>query len=305
MAHEFHAGEHQVQQRAGEAAIAQRNAAVVGRQVIPGARAFLEKQPWVALAHEDAQGRLWADLLFGPPGFLRSSGDGSSLVIDAPPAQRQAAAWAALAPHARLGLLAIELGTRRRYRINGRVQSLHDAGLQLAIDEAYPNCPKYIQRRHLGGAAELQAPTAPQLASDAARDAVLAQADTLFMATGAPDGGLDASHRGGPVGFIECVGERRLRVPDYAGNSLFNTLGNLALDPRCGLAVPDFSGGRLLQLSGRAELLWDQPDPQNRSGGTGRFWEFSIEQARLQALPAGLRWEFLDASPFLPTGPSV
>lgn len=292
MAFEFHAGERAVQQRAGEAAMALRNAAVIGEQVIPGARAFIEKQPWLAVAHDDAQGRLWADLRFGAPGFVRSSADGRRIALDC------AAADPVWQPGARVGLLFIELGTRRRYRVNGRVSS--DGSAELLIDEAYPNCPKYIQRRHLSGGADNAPATPSAQAGHVERDAVLAQADTLFLATGAPQGGLDASHRGGPVGFIERVGEHRLRVPDYAGNSLFNTLGNLALDPRCGIAVPDFAGGRLLQLSGRAELLWDQPDPGNRSGGTGRFWVFEIEQARLRALPAGLRWETLDASPFLP-----
>ena len=137
-------------------------------------------------------------------------------------------------------------------------------------------------------------------ALDAEGLALLAQADTLFIASGAPGGGLDASHRGGPPGFVQALAPDRLRVPDYGGNSLFNTMGNLALDPACGLVLADFAGGRLLQLTGRTELLWDQPDPQGLTGGTGRFWEFTLREWVLRDLPAAMDWEYLDASPFIP-----
>ncbi len=308
MAHEFHDGERAVQARAGEAAIAARNAGVITDTVIAGARPFIEKQVMVATATRTERGQLWASLLFGPPGFLRSP-DGRSIEIAASLAQRQAddPFWQGLAPGSQAGLLFIELSTRRRYRVNGHVEHVDGQQLRVGIDEAYPNCPKYIQRRHPQGTAGDAHPLSPKpvrrgQALDEACAALLAAADTLFMASGAPGGSLDASHRGGPAGFIERLDAQRLRVPDYAGNSLFNTMGNLALDPACGLVVPDFTTGRLLHLTGRARLLWDQADPQGRTGGTGRFWEFEIEAwlLREQALP--LSWEFLDASPFNPKG---
>ena len=308
MAYAFHEGERAIQARAGEAAIAARNASVITDTVIAGARPFIEKQVMVATATRTERGQLWASLLFGPPGFLRSP-DGRSIEIASSLALRQAddPFWQELALGSQAGLLFIELSTRRRYRVNGHVEHVDDQQLRVGIDEAYPNCPKYIQRRHPQGAAADAPPTSPKpvrrgQALDETCAALLAGADTLFMASGAPGGSLDASHRGGPAGFIERLDAQRLRVPDYAGNSLFNTMGNLALDPACGLVVPDFSSGRLLHLTGRARLLWDQADPQGRTGGTGRFWEFEIEEwlLREQAMP--LSWEFLDASPFNPKG---
>ena len=306
MAHAFHEGERAVQARAGEAAIAVRNASVITDTVIAGARPFIEKQVMVATATRNEGGQLWASLLFGPPGFLRSP-EGRSIELSTSLAPRQAddPFWQELDLGSRAGLLFIELSTRRRYRVNGRVEQLDDQQIRVAIDEAYPNCPKYIQRRHPhapAGDAQRAEPSSVWRGQDLdeASAALLGAADTLFIASGAPGGSLDASHRGGPVGFIERLTPRRLRVPDFAGNSLFNTLGNLTLDPACGLVVPDFATGRLLHLTGRAQLLWDQADPLGLTGGTGRFWEFEIEEWLLREHAMALSWEFLDASPFNP-----
>ncbi|MBB5206316.1 hypothetical protein HNQ51_003662 [Inhella inkyongensis] len=314
MAFAFHDGERAVQERAGESAVAVRNASVITDTVIAGARPFIEKQVMTAVAARAADGpgngQIWASLWFGTPGFLKSPG-GRHIEVHTPAAHRDPSdpVWAQMHEEAQLGMLFIEISSRRRYRVNGHVQALDAAQMQLAIAEAYPNCPKYIQRRHLRALGDVQPqPDArisrgTELNADAL--ALLAQADTLFIASGAPAGHLDASHRGGPPGFVQAVSPTRLRVPDYGGNSLFNTLGNLALDPACGLVVPDFSSGRLLHLSGRAEVLWNQPDPQGLTGGTGRFWKFEVREWLLRDLPAAMEWEYLDASPFIPVPSSL
>lgn len=305
MAFAFHEGERAVQARAGEAAMAVRNASVITDTVIAGARAFIEKQVMVATATRSTEGQLWASVLSGPPGFLRSP-EGRAIEIQLGVGRRQAddPFWQGLAAGSSAGLLFIELATRRRYRVNGQVEHLDGEMVRLGIAEAYPNCPKYIQRRH--PRADPSALTAEPSSArrghelDAASMALLDAADTLFMASGAPGGELDASHRGGPPGFIQVLDARRLRVPDYVGNSMFNTMGNLALDPACGLVVPDFNSGRLLHLSGRASLHWDMPDPLGLTGGTQRFWEFEVHEWLLRDAASGLAWEYLDASPFLP-----
>ena len=66
---------------------------------------------------------------------------------------------------------------------------------------------------------------------------------------------MNASHRGGPPGFVEVVDDRTLRIPDYVGNSMLNTLGNLTVNPHAGLVVLDFGPNRTLQLTRRAEIL--------------------------------------------------
>ena len=50
---------------------------------------------------------------------------------------------------------------------------------------------------------------------------------------------------------------KTLQFPDYAGNNMFNTLGNLAIDPHAGLLFVDFELGDTLQITGEARVLWD------------------------------------------------
>lgn len=301
----YHEGEMAVQRRANEANIAERNGAVVANTIMRGALAFLRQQPMAVLGSQDKEGRLWASLLFGNPGFLDPANDGRSLRILLGEADRQPAdpLWRNIATNPQIGMLVIELGSRRRLRINGRVSSKADQVL-LEVDEAYPNCPKYIQRRHvrrLASDGSFAAGDAQQgVALDPERTVLIRRADTFFVATTHARRGTDASHRGGNPGFVKVLDESTLRIPDYRGNSMFNTLGNLALNPNAGLVFPDFENSRVLQLSGTVEILWDQADPNGESGGTGRFWDFHVEHWLETQLPNSIAWELLDYSPYNP-----
>ena len=138
------------------------------------------------------------------------------------------------------------------------------------------------------------------VAVDDRQRAWIAAADTLFVASAHPQQGADASHRGGRPGFVQIVADNNLRIPDYSGNSMFNTLGNFESYPRAGLAFLDFERGRLLQLTGRPVIRWDLDDPQQHTGGSGRFWDFEVDRWRESDLPCQLHWEFIDFSPFNP-----
>lgn len=126
------------------------------------------------------------------------------------------------------------------------------------------------------------------------------RADTVFVTSSHPDSGADASHRGGSPGFVQIFGERTLRIPDYAVDSLFNTLGKLELDARVGLCICGFAGQQLLQLSGRARPLWEQDDPDGWSGAAGRFLEAEVDRWILRQVSRRQDWEYLDESPFSP-----
>ena len=89
------------------------------------------------------------------------------------------------------------------------------------------------------------------------QQAWLRAADTFFLVSANPGEGVDASHRGGRPGFIRVEGQR-LIWPDYAGNAMFNTLGNIETYPRAGVTVPDFATGATLHLTGRATIDWSQ-----------------------------------------------
>lgn len=299
----FHAGEREAQQRAGETAIADRNISVLSDKVIAGARPFIAKQFMAVLGSIDGDGNVWASLLFGKPGFLHTD-DGSTIAVDVPEQQRDLSDpfWSNITSNQDVGILFIEIGSRRRYRVNGRLSRLDQHGAEVAIREAYPNCPKYIQRRQLRQLGEPVLPVQNAHGTElrGTVERIIQQADTLFLASRHADSGADASHRGGKPGFIKQVNDTTLRIPDYDGNSLFNTLGNFHVDPHAGLCIPDFEHGQLLQLTGSASVLWHQDDPNNETGGTKRYWEFKVERWILRDTPQQVEWEYLDASPFNP-----
>ena len=85
------------------------------------------------------------------------------------------------------------------------------------------------------------------------------------------------------------------RFPDYAGNRMFQTLGNLAVDPRAGLLFLDWRTGDALQVSGRATIVWDEDEVARRPGAE-RLVDVGIEAVvqRERAMPA--RWELIEPS---------
>lgn len=244
----YHAGELAVQRRAGVG----EQAYVAESAMPPVARDFLAAQPWIALGAEDALGRVWASLRYGAPGFITTPAPDVVHVAAAPPAGDPLVD----APDGPVGGLALEPSTRRRMRFNGEAVSDAD-GTTIRLEQVYSNCPKYIATRTVE--AVVPRPVPPRAVSDAidgpAAD-LLAAADTAFVATRGPDG-FDVSHRGGRPGFLDVVDAHTLVWPDYQGNRMFNTLGNLAVDGGCGLTVVDPEDGTTLQVTGRAEVVWE------------------------------------------------
>ncbi|MGQ3054230.1 MAG: pyridoxamine 5'-phosphate oxidase family protein [Roseateles sp.] len=292
----FHAGEVAVQARLG---VAERMAEIgprVVRDHMPEQhQRFYEQLPLMLAGSVDPAGRPWATLLVGRPGFVRAP-DAGHLDFATTPIPGDPAA-AGMTPGAPLGLLGIELHTRRRNRVNGRLLAAGPAGLRLQVEQTVGNCPQYIQGREVEWVRDA-ADTRPraiervaQLDGDAAW--LIAAADTLFVATHAGAAGADVSHRGGPAGFVVQEDEGTLLVPDYSGNRMFMTLGNLQLDGRAGLLFIDFERGDLLTLTGRAEIVWDGPELVALDGAE-RAWRFHLDDGYWlrDALP--LRWHFRD-----------
>jgi predicted pyridoxine 5'-phosphate oxidase superfamily flavin-nucleotide-binding protein len=301
----FHEGELEVQSLAGESRMAERNGVIIANRIVGGARPFLQQQSMAVFGSLDCHDNLWSSIVFGRSGFMRSE-DGYVVDFDLAQVavQGKDPLWANIEVNSAVGMLAIDLATRRRIRINGSLSHSRENSLRLDVQESYPNCPKFITRRQLRTVTAELTESLPDTAGTALRpdqQGTLTRADVLFVATAHPTRGADASHRGGAPGFIQVLNERTLRIPDYSGNSMFNTLGNLRVNGRAGIIVPDFALGRTLQLSGTAETHWNQDDPGNRTGGTHRFLSFHIEQWLELSLPAGVRTEFLDYSPYNPT----
>lgn len=301
----FHEGELEAQRRAGEEQEAARNSPMIGNRIMAGAAQFVREQSMLIVGSRDAEGRLWSSLLFGRPGFLEPAADRGSLRIrlDAELLDPRDPLWNNIAASAQVGMLFIELATRRRIRINGRVAAATPDFLTIQVEESFANCPKYIQRRaiHFGPATTQAQPSQPEKSTDrlqADQRKLIARADTFFVTSAHPGHGLDTSHRGGNPGFVEVLDDRTLQVPDYSGNSMFNTIGNLLVDPRAGLVFPDFERRAFLQATGTVGVLWAKPS--DRNGDTGRSWIFHIEEIRQAPMQANVRARFLDYSPFNP-----
>lgn len=304
----FHDGERAVQERAGESDGAERNARMVADEIPAGAMSFPEEQRIAVLTTVDAAGNVWASLAAGEPGFVRVA-DPRHIEIDTSirPVASADPFWSGIYPGAPVGMLFLEPETRRRLRVNGRVVRGHPH-VTVEVEEAYPNCRKYVQSRRrlppeLGRSDPAPFAWRQGTTLDAAHRRWIQGADTAFVASFHPERGADASHRGGEPGFLTLLGDRTILVPDYPGNSLFNTLGNLVAHPRCGLLLVDLERGRALQLTGDAEVLWDMGRPAEETGGTLRHWTFTVRHWVESAIPTRERWRLAERSSHNPPPP--
>lgn len=297
----FHTGEVSIQKRLG----VYDRVATIGKRLIRDHLTdehsnFFPLLPTLLVGSRDSDGRMWASILAAPPGFVRPVSP-TCLHVDARPTSGDPLSEA-LTPGASLGLLGLQFETRRRNRISGSVKELLDHGFALMVAQAFGNCPKYIQTRAPDFV--IASPSDPIFTTELGPEdrTLIANSDTFFIASGVqgkaddPRAGNDVSHRGGRPGFVRVEGNV-LTWPDFVGNFLFNTLGNLEIDDRAGLLFIDFTQGDTLQLSGRAQVLWDAPYQQEYAGAE-RFVRFVVE--RVVRIPAALplRWKFDQASPF-------
>lgn len=303
----FHDGEIALQRQEGvDAQLGAVGPRVIRDHMPQQHRDFFAQLPFVVVGSLDEHQRPWASLLTGAPGFMHSP-DQRRLRIDALPDAADPLA-AALRLDAPLGLLGIEPHTRRRNRLNGQVTAVDAAGFELAVGQSFGNCPRYIQAREASPhpVAHTPPPAEALIGLDASARALIAQADTLFIASAHPHAtdparpaeGVDVSHRGGRPGFVQVAADGTLAVPDFDGNRFFNTLGNLLLHPWAGLLFVDFEGGDLLQLSARAEVLTGTPEALGFEG-VDRVLRLQIVSGwrRRGALP--LRWGTAQPSPYL------
>ncbi len=269
----FHAGEFEVQNRAGVRAVADsREGMLDPADLHDGAVRFLAGLSFAPLSARNADGRLWVTALEGPKGFLEAGPDW--LRVQARP--RKGDPLHELPTGQAVGLIAIEFATRRRFRLNGTLVALAEGGLEIALDQAFGNCPKYIHPRALRLVAEpgeVAAGTEATSALSPEQAELVRAADTFFLGTAHPDRGNDVSHKAGPAGFVQ-VRNGELWWPDHVGNDMFNSFGNLAVDNAAALFFADFVTGRTLHLSGRATVEWDAPTD------TGRAVRFTVEAAR-------------------------
>lgn len=303
----YHAGELAVQARVGVQAEAQQLGKSISSIATPAAREFLRSQQLAIVASTrpaiantaDGNGQVWASLVTGKPGFMQAV---AQLLRIEPIPVPSDPLLENLLRQDDVGLLAIDLATQRRLRVNGKAVVHPDGSIQVKTQQVYFNCPKYIQVRHLKTDSSQQSLKREFWRADtlsSQQQDWIAQADTFFIASLHPEGGADASHRGGYPGFVNVVNANKLVFPDYAGNHMFNTLGNIILNPLAGLLFIDFEHGTTLQLTGKARILWDGQRAAAFAGAE-RLIAFQIDQVLETTDATSLRWRFGDYSPFNP-----
>lgn len=301
----FHAGEEVVQKRAGVFDQAARlGPRMVQRALNDEFAQFLASEPVIFLSASAPSGPVWVSALFGPPGFAAAT------------SARQVRVRTAIGPAdplspvldagAAVGVLVLEPMTRSRIRLNGSATRTAD-GFTIELKEVFGNCPKYIQRRHpIAVADELTGPKGDARARrslDEGQRTLVRSADTFFIGSRHPAGGADTSHRGGRPGFVAVSEDgSSLVFPDYQGNNMFQTLGNLAVDPAIGLLFIDWLTGRTLQLTGSAEIVWAD-DRVTRWPKAQRLLDVAVDQVidRPDGLP--LMWELVETHRLNPAVP--
>ncbi len=301
----YHEGELQVQERVGVLQEGAQNARVIQDSIIKGALRFISQLPMAVFGSLDQKGNMWASVFLGTPGFMQAENEKMvNFDLTTLAHNLHDPFWKNIQGNHEVGMLAIELASRRRLRINGTITRESDEVLQLQVKESYPNCPKYIQRREVFTSQHGTETTSHIRAGGdvlgSEQRAIIAKADTFFVSSIHPERGMDASHRGGNPGFVTLVDDYTLRIPDYPGNSMFNTLGNFTANPRAGLVFLDFESHRTLQLTGRPEILYEVAGTEEETGGTNRHWQFHIERWLEIGHASHSDWSFLDYSPYNP-----
>ncbi|NIA55187.1 pyridoxamine 5'-phosphate oxidase [Massilia sp. TW-1] len=283
----FHEGELRAQALAGVEPFS----APIRNRMPDQHRTFFPLLPFVCVAVADADGWPLATLVQGPPGFAASP-DPARLDVAALPTVCDPVR-ARLLAGSPIGMLGIDVGTRRRNRLNGVVALVGENGFAVDVVQSFGNCPRYIHVRSLVPVERARGPVTMFRTNvpDRAR-AMLLEATTLFVASASGAGaegaaaGLDVSHRGGPAGFARLDGDV-LTVPDFAGNRYFNTLGNFVAEPRAAIVLADVATGDMLQLQGRVDVDWTAADP-GRVPPVERVWRFRIERGWLRPGAFGL-----------------
>lgn len=259
----FHDGELDVQRRAGVADDAARLVVMVGPgELGPRFTAMFAVAPLAAITGRDHDGRLWISPMIGDPGFISAHSPTRMAVRDG---LHPGDPLYGLDEGQPVGLIVMQMEARRRVRINGTLGHVDGGSIEVDVRQAYGNCPQYIHRHEVTTESAGVTADSVEIRTELSDQdmAVIRSVDTFFLGTTHPASGNDASHRGGPAGFVTA--DRKSVVwPDFPGNNMFNSMGNIAVDPTAALLFIDFGTGRVVQVSGRAQIEWDAPGPTGR-----------------------------------------
>ena len=322
----WHDGELQVHRKLGGPGRDNPNSSVLLQQ---GA-ILLQSATLLAIGTVDDQSRPWTTIWGGEPGFARPLG-ASMVGIKTPVDSNHDAVLGALGINnghlgeeslqqmagKPMGGLTIDLNRRKRVKLAGKmvagavaVPEDSEGGdvqgqIQLVtqIEQSLGNCPKYLNRKDIKPAqtrAKLIS-SEPSL-SERAMD-LIHKADLFFISSIHATEGMDTNHRGGAPGFTRVTndtgGNSVIVWPEYSGNKLYQTLGNLEINPMAGLVFPDFDTGDVLYLTGQTETLF-KTDANALIPKSNLAVKLTVTGAKLvqQGLP--FRGSLVESSPYNP-----
>ncbi len=302
----FHDGELRLQEQTGMRENIAKVTKIMMRDFMTDQhRQFFEGLEYLFLGTIDQNGLPHASIVTGPEGFAHSP-DPKTLMIQMSK-RNEKAAFEGLAVGQAIAVLGLDLSNRRRNRMHGRITALSAHFITITVVQSYGNCPKYINLREISERS-LMPNTAPHKVQTilGPNDMdLIKNSDTFFIASYVQDGsgqsyeGADISHRGGKPGFVSVDSPTQLTIADYQGNYLFNTFGNLLLNPKAGLLFIDFETGDQLHIQGRAKLIED-PKLVASVEGAQRLLQIEIDSAMRQDSATSLRWRFVETSPYSP-----
>jgi hypothetical protein len=250
----YHHGQLSIQAEAKTTAVADHLANWVG----PVA-AFARQADLMLLAALDGEQILRFTVLSGTSPLVE-------VIEDDEPLVRFARAFSGRLPVGRCGGLVINLALARRARLNG-VLAANDGVRELAAAETLTLCRKYM-------APSIALEGIPRLGPDSRRSlalddpwlaGLLARAETSFLATISPDGGPDVAHRGGPPGFLTLdAATGRLSWPEYVGDGVFKSAGNVRATGAFTLLVPELDSGDGVELVGEGKYTNLRPERRMR-----------------------------------------
>lgn len=250
----------------------------------------LQVAPLVAIGTLDKEGRPWTTLWGGEPGFAQPLG-GPVVGFRLPVTRKydpvveeivggEATGEVVREPNGKGRLvsgLTIDLQTRKRVKMAGRMiasvlteredevtsrnETVAEVQLVVKVEQSLGNCPKYLNSKQITPrfSHPKLAYDGPHLSPEAIK--LIGQADLFFMSTAGPQDDMDTNHRGGPPGFMRVLSAgshtepASVVYPEYSGNRLYQSLGNMMLNPMCGICVPNFETGDMLYFTGSTEIF--------------------------------------------------
>lgn len=284
---QFHKDEIAIQSKLGVADMVARYSEGFIRPAMPEQhREFFTQLPFMILGVVDSDDQVWAMPVYGEPGFITTP-DSQTLSFSSRPKLVEKLDLK-FNSGSDIGMLGIQLETRRRNRVNGVITKVSENSFEVAVKQSFGNCPQYIQVRSMTwnkNAAALSSSGNNDVDVNLSERSIdlISQSDTFFITsrtkefTGDPRTGIDASHRGGKPGFVTVEGDFIL-FPDFSGNRFFNTLGNIHSDGRVGLFFPDFVSGNAVFVTGSADIIWD-PEVFKQVDGAERVIKVKVHKS--------------------------